>query len=97
MCTRLQIEIAKIQQNIPELKRDGSNVLGSLWMSTLFGDNNTSRANSILTQIDFIPTLTRELQEDPDRVIANFEEIRKHCQLLLSLPMMSPSLILFFQ
>lgn len=76
--SRLQVNVAKIQQALPELKRDGSNVLSSLWATVVYGDNNTSRANSILTQIDFVQTLVRELQQDPDKVIATFNEIRKH-------------------
>lgn len=78
--TRLQVNVAKIQQTIPELKRDGSNVLGSLWMSVVYGEKNTSRANSVLTQMDFVSSLARELQTSPDKVVATFEEIRKHSQ-----------------
>ncbi|EKM83806.1 hypothetical protein AGABI1DRAFT_124130 [Agaricus bisporus var. burnettii JB137-S8] len=75
---RLQVTAAKIQQTLPELKRDGNNVLGSLWMSVVYGDKNTSRANSVLSQMEFIPTLAQELQSNPDKVIHTFEQIRKH-------------------
>lgn len=75
---RLQVTAAKIQQTLPELKRDGNNVLGSLWMSVVYGDKNTSRANSVLSQMEFIPTLAQELQSNPDKVIDTFEQIRKH-------------------
>ncbi|KXN89943.1 hypothetical protein AN958_04947 [Leucoagaricus sp. SymC.cos] len=75
---RLQVNVAKIQQNIPELKRDGSNVLGSLWSTIVYGDSNTSRANSVLIQMNFLQTLSQELQTNPDRTIATFNEIRKY-------------------
>jgi hypothetical protein len=74
---RLQVNVAKIQQTIPELKRDGSNVLGSLWSTTIYGDSNTSSANSVLNQMNFLQTLAQELQTDPEKTIATFEEIRK--------------------
>jgi Zn-dependent M16 (insulinase) family peptidase len=75
---RLQVTVAKIQQTLPELKRDGNNVLDSLWMSTIYGDKNTSRANSVLSQMEFIPSLAQELQSNPDKVITTFEQIRRY-------------------
>jgi len=77
---RLQVNVAKIQQSIPELKRDGSNVLGSLWSTTVYGDNNSSTTNSVITQMNFIPTLIRKLQTDPQKTIATFNEIRNCCE-----------------
>ncbi|EGN98675.1 hypothetical protein SERLA73DRAFT_73284 [Serpula lacrymans var. lacrymans S7.3] len=75
---RLQVNIAKLQQSIPELKRDGSNVLSSVWAENLFDESSTSRAGAILPQAEFIPKLAKELQEDPDKVIADFEEMRSY-------------------
>ncbi|KAF9473122.1 hypothetical protein BDN70DRAFT_886165 [Pholiota conissans] len=75
---RLQIVLAKIQQSLPEMKRDGSNVLSSLWATLLFSEKSTSRAGGILPQTEFIPKLAKRLQESPDDVIADFQEIRKY-------------------
>ncbi|KAJ4001026.1 Metalloenzyme, LuxS/M16 peptidase-like protein [Lentinula boryana] len=75
---RLAITIAKVQQSLPEMKRDGSTVLGSLWADLMFSKESTSRAGGVLPQVDFIPKLAKELQESPERVIADLEEIRKH-------------------
>ncbi|KAG6821939.1 hypothetical protein H0H92_015991, partial [Tricholoma furcatifolium] len=74
---RLQIAIAKFQQSLPELKRSGDNVLGSLWAELVFNDDSTSRAGSILPQLEFVPALAKQLQANPDEVIADFEDIRK--------------------
>ncbi|GLB36235.1 putative insulinase (Peptidase family M16) [Lyophyllum shimeji] len=75
---RLQVAIAKTQQSLPELKRDGNNVLGSVWATLVYNEDSTSRAGGVLPQADFIPKLAKQLQEKPDRVIADFEEIRKY-------------------
>ncbi|THV04852.1 hypothetical protein K435DRAFT_774162 [Dendrothele bispora CBS 962.96] len=75
---RLQVTVAKIQQSLPELKRDGNTVLGSLWADLLYSEASTSRAGGVLPQIDFIPKLAKQLQEEPDQVLSDFEEIRKH-------------------
>ncbi|KAF7306997.1 hypothetical protein MIND_00492500 [Mycena indigotica] len=74
---RLQVTIAKIQQSLPEMKRDGSTVLGSLWANELYDENSTSRATATLPQLEFIPKLAKELQENPEQVIADLLEIRR--------------------
>lgn len=74
---RLQIVIAKIQQSLPEMKRDGNNVLGSLWSEILFNEDSTTRSGSVLPQVEFIPKLAKQLQDNPFQVIKDFEEIRK--------------------
>ncbi|KAK1232703.1 hypothetical protein PQX77_004179 [Marasmius sp. AFHP31] len=75
---RLQVTIAKIQQSLPEMKRDGNTVLGSVWADVLFDKSSTSRAGGLIEQVDFIPKLAKQLQESPEEVIADFEAIRKH-------------------
>ncbi|KAJ8084110.1 hypothetical protein PM082_002877 [Marasmius tenuissimus] len=75
---RLQVTIAKIQQSLPEMKRDGNTVLGSVWADVLFDRSSTSRAGGLIEQVDFIPKLAKQLQESPEEVIADFEAIRKH-------------------
>ncbi|KAG5654101.1 hypothetical protein H0H81_007515 [Sphagnurus paluster] len=75
---RLQIVIAKVQQSLPELKRDGNNVLGSLWADLVYSEGSTSRAGGVLPQVEFIPKLAQQIQQSPAQVIADFKEIRKH-------------------
>ncbi|KAE9411017.1 hypothetical protein BT96DRAFT_952834 [Gymnopus androsaceus JB14] len=75
---RLAITIAKIQQSLPEMKRDGNTVLGSLWADLMYSEKSTSRAGGVLPQVDFMPKLAKELQESPEKVVADLEEIRKH-------------------
>jgi len=75
---RLQVSVAKIQQSLPELKRDGNNVLSSVWANLLYADNSTSRAGGVLPQTEFIPQLIQDLQTCPDKVIADFNELKKY-------------------
>ena len=77
---RLQVAVAKIQQNIPELKRDGSNVLSSQCAQILYAENSTNRATTVFTLMDFIPQLQQQLQEKPNDVIKKFEELRGYRQ-----------------
>lgn len=75
---RLIVNIAKIQQSLPELKRDGNNVLSSVWANLLYADSSTSKAGGILPQTDYIPKLLEELQDQPEKVIADLEELRNY-------------------
>ena len=86
LCNRLQVVLAKIQQSLPQLKRSGSKMLESLWDSLIYDDSSTSRAGGIIPQAEFIPKLSKSLQESPSEVIANFEEIRKFSKLTAILP-----------
>ena len=58
-------------------------MLGSLSDSLLYGDSSTSRAGGILPQAEFIPKLSKSLQESPSEVIADFEEFRKYSKLIV--------------
>ncbi|KAI9060189.1 hypothetical protein FKP32DRAFT_1595582 [Trametes sanguinea] len=75
---RLQVTVAKLQQSLPEMKRDGDTVLGSVSAELLYAESSTSRMGSVVPQVDFIPKLSQQLQESPAEVIKDFEEIRKY-------------------
>ena len=76
---RLLVILAKIQQSIVETKRDAQAVMGSVAGALIYDENSTSRANSVLVQMDVIPQVIKRLHENPESVIADFEEIRRHC------------------
>lgn len=69
--------IAKEQQYLPELKRDGDIVLFSVMEDLLYSDESTSRAGGVLSQAVFLPKLAKRLRQNPKEVIKDFEEIRK--------------------
>jgi hypothetical protein len=62
------------------MKRDGDMVLGALCTELLFDKTSISRENTVLTQVDFIPKLLKRLQETPDEVIKEFNEVREYCE-----------------
>ncbi|KAI0788552.1 Metalloenzyme, LuxS/M16 peptidase-like protein [Abortiporus biennis] len=75
---RLQVNVAKIQQSLPELRRDGSTVLASVASNALYDETSTSRAGGILPQLDAIPKFAKQLQDSPEEAVKVFEEIRQH-------------------
>jgi len=74
---RLQITIAQIQQALPGLKRDGSTVLSAVTAELLHDETSTTRAGGVLIQSDFIRGLSEKIQEAPEEVIVEFENIRR--------------------
>ncbi|KAL5495204.1 hypothetical protein ACEPAI_667 [Sanghuangporus weigelae] len=76
--TRLQVTCAKVLQRLPELKRDGNTVLNAYSSELLYDATSTPRSNAVLEQTRVVPRLAKMLQEDPEQVRKDFEEIRKH-------------------
>jgi hypothetical protein len=52
----------------------------------LYDENSTSRAGGVLTQMEVIPTLSEELETQPDKVLEAFEQIRSACQCVVDFP-----------
>ena len=79
--TRLQITVAKIQQSLPEMKRNGKTVLSAIASEQLYDETSTARAGNLLKQAEFIPGLIQQLQNEPKKVTEEFELIRKTREL----------------
>lgn len=79
---RLQITVAKIQQSLPEMKRSGKTVLSAIATEQLYDETSTSRAGTVLSQAEFLPGLIQRLQDEPSKVIEDYETIRRACELV---------------
>jgi hypothetical protein len=75
---RIQIAVAKLEQEIPAMKRDGSTVLKAIEYDTLFNETSTAHISGLLKRIETIPRLAKQIQDAPEEVIHAFEQIRKH-------------------
>lgn len=77
--TRLEVTTAKVQQSLPELKRDGNTVMYAVSGDLLFDETSASKASDILAQMDHIPKLAQQLKDDPEAVISEFKQIQAAC------------------
>ncbi|CAE6416736.1 unnamed protein product [Rhizoctonia solani] len=76
---RLEVNVAKILQSLPEQKRDGNTIMMAISNSLTYKTNKSvSNSGGITTQMEFIPELAKKLQESPDEVIEHMKEFRKH-------------------
>ncbi|GJJ09486.1 hypothetical protein Clacol_003709 [Clathrus columnatus] len=73
---RIQITAAKVQQSLPELKRDGNTVVSSLFGRMQYSSSSTVQAASILNQLEFISRLMQKLKSAPETVIQDLETFR---------------------
>ncbi|KAG4306230.1 hypothetical protein PORY_000218 [Pneumocystis oryctolagi] len=75
---RLMIFVIKSLNDIPQEKRDGNKICwASMRMYQLDKNTSTSRAVNILTQMNFLKKLKKELEEKPDVVVKKFLDIQK--------------------
>lgn len=76
--SRLQINVAQIQQSLPAMKRSGSTVLSAMTMEVFMTESSSNRAGGVLQQGHFLPILAKQLMDAPEEAIQAFEEIRKY-------------------
>ncbi|TIA96259.1 hypothetical protein E3P94_02416 [Wallemia ichthyophaga] len=72
---RLKVTAAKIQQGLPEQKREGDTVVWAMSTSLMF--DSLQQANAVLEQSEFNPTVIKRLEDDPKGVISDLEEFRR--------------------
>lgn len=75
---RLKVSISKIIQSLPEQKRNGRAIASALSRSlTHDGQQSTNLANSLLNLVQTMPALQERLNTEPEKVVEDFERIRK--------------------
>ena len=75
---RLEVTAAKIQQSLPEAKRNGDTMVNCLSGELVFEPLSTIRATSVLNQVKYIPHLLEKLKTTPDEVVADMLSLRQH-------------------
>lgn len=76
---RLQITLAKLIQELPQRKRNGSRIAGSTVSSLAFDKTKSaSQAVGLLNSIEFLPEMEAEIKANPDGVISKVEALRKY-------------------
>jgi hypothetical protein len=75
------VNVAKMLQELPYEKRDGSRVADA-YLHDLAYDKakSTSEATAMLNMLEFVPAVARALKDDPEKVISRLEEVRQFCK-----------------
>lgn len=62
---RLSITLSKLAQSLPELKRDGSTVMSSLWSDLMYSPTlSTGRAVGLMQQMEWVPKMAGMVKGD---------------------------------
>ncbi|KAK4057568.1 hypothetical protein OIO90_001213 [Microbotryomycetes sp. JL221] len=73
---RLKVSTSKAIQNLPSEKRDGSDVSYATYRQLICGQDSTNIAMNLLNRVEVLPELAKRLKEEPEAVVAQFEEFR---------------------
>ncbi|KAG8786710.1 hypothetical protein FRC15_010850 [Serendipita sp. 397] len=74
---RLEVTLAKVQQSLPELKRDGNTVSKSVFNELMFDKSLTSISGGLLALMDWVPRVAAEVKEKPEFVIEQLKKVRE--------------------
>ncbi|WWC88419.1 uncharacterized protein L201_003330 [Kwoniella dendrophila CBS 6074] len=76
---RLSVIVARLLQELPQEKRDGSTIAVA-WANKLTYDDSKSASQNCdtLNKLEFIPKAAELLEKEPDTVIKALEELRAH-------------------
>ena len=69
-------------QCLPQLKRDGMEVMNAFALELLYNESSSMRASSMLSLMKTVPEIMRRLTEEPESVRKDFEELKGHCTSL---------------
>jgi Zn-dependent M16 (insulinase) family peptidase len=73
---RLEITLAKVQQSLPEMKRDGSSMAKSVFSELAYDKTLTSSYAGIISLMEWIPRLAAEVQDNVQNVVEKLEKVR---------------------
>ncbi|EGF99472.1 zinc metalloprotease [Melampsora larici-populina 98AG31] len=78
---RLRIIVANNLQHIPSMKRSGAGVCAALFQELLYSPYTAPYMSSNLFKLDeWLPEIMEQLKSNPQEVIKNLEQLRKHCR-----------------
>jgi Zn-dependent M16 (insulinase) family peptidase len=73
---RLGVTIAKLQQSLPQYKRDGNGVAGAVSTDLTFDESCTARCATVTGMMEWVPRISKELKESPKEVVRKMKKIQ---------------------
>lgn len=72
---RLEVTIAKIQQSLPQYKRDGNGVAGAVSTDLTYDASCTAGYSTVTRMMDWVPRISKELKESPKEVVQKMNKV----------------------
>lgn len=73
---RLEVTLAKVQQSLPEMKRDGNSMSRSVFSDLVYDKTLTSKNAGVMSLMEWIPRVAAEVQDNVQSVIEKLEKVR---------------------
>jgi len=73
---RLGVTIAKLQQSLPQYKRDGNGVASAVSIDLTFDASCTVRYSTVTGMMDWVPRVAKELKENPKEVVRKMKKVQ---------------------
>ena len=76
---RLGVTIAKLQQSLPQYKRDGNSVAGAVMTDLTYDASRTARYSTVTGMMEWVPRIAKELKENPKEVVQKLKRVQAIC------------------
>ena len=73
---RLEVTIAKLQQSLPQYKRDGNGVAGAVSTDLMYDASCTARYSTVTAMMEWIPRIAKELKENPKDLVQKLKRVQ---------------------
>jgi len=73
---RLGVTIAKLQQSLPQYKRDGNGVAAAVSTDLRFDESCTARYGTVTGMMEWVPRISKELKESPKEVVRKMKKVQ---------------------
>ena len=73
---RLKVTIAKLQQSLPQYKRDGSAIVSGVSTDLTFDASCTARYSTVTGMMEWVPRIAKELKENPREVVQKMKKVQ---------------------
>lgn len=73
---RLGVTLAKVQQSLPQYKRDGNGVAGAITTDLTYDASCTARYSTVTEMMEWVPRIAKELKENPKEVVQKLKKVQ---------------------
>ena len=73
---RLGVTLAKVQQSLPQYKRDGNGVAGAIMIDLTYSASSTARYSTVTEMMEWVPRIAKELKENPKEVVQKLKKVQ---------------------
>lgn len=83
---RLGVTIAKMQQSLPQYKRDGNGVAEAVSSDLTYDASCTARCGTVTGMMEWVPRISKELKENPKEIVRRMKKVQAISMFFVVVP-----------